>query len=459
MTIDESAPTAPTQPMLSDAHLNAWRRDGYLHLTGVLSAAVAADLDRWAAELEDSDDDRLLQHHEATEHGAALARTEQFVDVHDGFRELALGECVAGVGAQLIGEPLALYKEKINHKRPGGGGFAAHQDATAYPFIDSHVTCMIAIDPATAGNGCVEVASGRHEHLIVDDGDGCLPESVVSNMAWTRVEMASGDMLWFHSRTPHRSGDNRSDRPRRAVFLTFNAASEGDRRDDYYAEKRRHLADHDGDGAARVSTIGHFQGKPVRTAPMTPWRELTSPVEVARSLIGLYETKGGSHYDEVVTQTSHALQSGQLAMDAGAPPATILAAFLHDVGHLLLDEHDEQGDFLGRDLHHEDVGARFLANWFDADVTEPIRLHVPAKRYLCAVDPAYHDGLSAASVRSLGVQGGSMSETEVEEFESLAGYEAAVDLRRWDDLAKVPGAPVPSLDSMATLIESVAVIR
>jgi predicted HD phosphohydrolase len=69
------------------------------------------------------------------------------------------------------------------------------------------------------------------------------------------------------------------------------------------------------------------------------------------------------------------------------------------IGHLLVGEHDDQDDFLDRDLHHEDVGARFLSNWFSPAVTEPIRLHVTAKRYLCAIDPEYHDGLSDASVR------------------------------------------------------------
>ena len=110
---------------------------------------------------------------------------------------------------------------------------------------------------------------------------------------------------------------------------------------------------------------------------------------------------------------------------------------------------------MNRDLHHEDVGARFLANWFGPSITEPIRLHVPAKRYLCAVDSGYHDGLSLASVRSLEVQGGPMSNDEVAEFRAAQGSDTAVELRRWDDLAKVADASTSSLDSVRALIESV----
>mgnify|MGYP001797128233 CR=1 FL=1 len=143
-------------------------------------------------------------------------------------------------------------------------------------------------------------------------------------------------------------------------------------------------------------------------------------------------------------------------MEHGATTPTIVAAFLHDIGHLLLGEDDGERDFLADDLHHEDVGARFLANWFGPEVTEPIRHHVPAKRYLCAVEPEYHATLSAASTRSLEVQGGPMSDDEVAEFETQPGWAEAVELRRWDDDAKVSGAGTPSLGTFATLIESVA---
>jgi phosphonate degradation associated HDIG domain protein len=188
-------------------------------------------------------------------------------------------------------------------------------------------------------------------------------------------------------------------------------------------------------------------GKESSLSETARWRELGSPDDVADALIDLFEQRGGDRYDEVITQTEHALQSGALAMAAGADASTITAAFLHDIGHLLANGHDRE-----RDLRHEAVGARFLAGWFTPAVTDPIRLHVAAKRYLCATSPDYHGDLSPASVASLVLQGGPMSEAEVAEFERepLAG--TAVDLRRWDDLAKVLDASTPGLHDFRDLM-------
>ncbi|MEO0494629.1 MAG: phosphonate degradation HD-domain oxygenase [Actinomycetota bacterium] len=176
------------------------------------------------------------------------------------------------------------------------------------------------------------------------------------------------------------------------------------------------------------------------------WHHLRAPAEIADAVIALILDKGQSRYDESVTQIEHALQCGAHAMAAGAADTVVVAAFLHDIGHLLLDEHDENGDFLDADLHHENVAARFLATWFGEAVTVPIELHVPAKRYLCAIEPDYAAGLSAASVRSLRVQGGAMTPTEIAAFERRPHHEVAIAIRRWDDDAKVAGAPVPDIE-------------
>ena len=178
----------------------------------------------------------------------------------------------------------------------------------------------------------------------------------------------------------------------------------------------------------------------------TAWRHLDTPDEIADAVIGLIADKGQTRYDESVTQIEHALQCGGHAIEGGADNAVVLAAFLHDIGHLLLDEHDKNGNFLDNDLHHEHVGARFLANWFDDAVTVPIALHVPAKRYLCGTEPAYAARLSTSSVRSLEVQGGAMSPDEIADFEGTDHHRAAVAIRRWDDDAKVAGAPTIDIE-------------
>jgi phosphonate degradation associated HDIG domain protein len=172
---------------------------------------------------------------------------------------------------------------------------------------------------------------------------------------------------------------------------------------------------------------------------------LRTPIEVADALVGVYERRGDRRYDEVVTQTDHGLQTAASAIAADADRSLVVAAFLHDIGHLLLDTPDEVGS---TDHHHEDVGSRFLANWFDARACEPIRLHVAAKRYLCTTEPGYLDALSPASVASLELQGGAMSAAEVHSFESQPSHHDACRLRRWDDAAKVIGAPSPTLADM-----------
>ena len=165
------------------------------------------------------------------------------------------------------------------------------------------------------------------------------------------------------------------------------------------------------------------------------------------ALFNYMEVQGQSFYDEVVTQLEHALQCAALAQQNDAGPTLITSALLHDLGHFILDEHNADKAFLAKDLNHEEIGARYLAPFFPEAVTTPIRLHVPAKRYLCATDASYHDGLSEASKRSLKVQGGVMSDEEREAFEQIPHFQDALTLRRWDDLAKVSGLETDTLET------------
>ncbi len=154
--------------------------------------------------------------------------------------------------------------------------------------------------------------------------------------------------------------------------------------------------------------------------------------------------RGGRRYgNERVTQLSHALQCAANAQAAGADEALVVAALLHDYGHLMDGAFGQEKD---SDRFHENLAASYLATWFPPQVTEPIRLHVPAKRYLCAVESDYFDGLSAGSVRSLELQGGVFSDAEAEAFAAQPHSGAATKLRRWDDLAKDPAADSPDLE-------------
>ena len=206
--------------------------------------------------------DGVVHYREQTDAGPQLCRSENFTPSHDGLRRL-VRERLAATASLLLGEPAVLYKEKINYKLAGGAGYSPHQDAPAYPFIDTHVSCMVAVDDATVANGCLEVVSGRHDAVLPLDDRGCLAAEVVADLEWVPAEVRAGQTLWFHSRTPHRSGPNLSDRNRRALYPTYNAAREGDLRDEYYRTKLAELAHRDGAGRVVVSLIGDFEGRPV----------------------------------------------------------------------------------------------------------------------------------------------------------------------------------------------------
>ena len=156
-------------------------------------------------------------------------------------------------------------------------------------------------------------------------------------------------------------------------------------------------------------------------------------------------------YDESVTELAHALQCADLARAAGAGDALVAAALLHDVGHLLETGTAHVGT--GSDDRHEATGARHLRAAFGPEVTAPVALHVAAKRYLCAVDEGYLVALSPGSQHSLALQGGPMGPDEVTAFRARPYHEDAVRLRRWDDQAKVPGAPTRSLEDHRPLLE------
>jgi phosphonate degradation associated HDIG domain protein len=167
----------------------------------------------------------------------------------------------------------------------------------------------------------------------------------------------------------------------------------------------------------------------------------------------LFAERGARDYvGEPVSQAEHALQCAALAEAGGQPDAVVAAALLHDVGHLL--ESDALAALeAGDDQVHEDLARDFLAPHFPPDVTEPVRLHVAAKRYLCAVEPAYHEALSAASRRSLELQGGPMDAAEAAAFAASPHHAAAVTLRRFDDQAKVPGRAVPGFAHYRAVLE------
>ena len=182
-------------------------------------------------------------------------------------------------------------------------------------------------------------------------------------------------------------------------------------------------------------------------------------MSLADDILAIYSARGsGAYFGERVSMTEHALQAAYFAQAERAPQALVVAALLHDIGHLLESVPDAIEEWTA-DAHHEETGARWLSRHFAAAVSEPVRLHVPAKRYLCATDARYFAQLSPASVHTLQLQGGPMSAHEVMRFEAQRFCRDAVRVRRWDDQGKVAGLKTPGLDVYLPLIERLAQLR
>lgn len=176
--------------------------------------------------------------------------------------------------------------------------------------------------------------------------------------------------------------------------------------------------------------------------------------EIVPFILDLFARRGAEEYmGEPVSMAQHMEQTAACASADNASSALVIAALLHDIGHFV-------GDFPidalenGIDNCHENVAAQFLAPYFPESITEPIRLHVPAKKYLCAVDQSYFDQLSEASKQSLAVQGGLMNSEEVKQFETNHFYREAVQLRKYDDNGKVANKTIYPITHYQTLMSS-----
>jgi phosphonate degradation associated HDIG domain protein len=176
---------------------------------------------------------------------------------------------------------------------------------------------------------------------------------------------------------------------------------------------------------------------------------------IVQFIADIFERRGAEEYlGEPVTLSEHMLQSAWFAEEERAPDELVVAALLHDIGHYTSEfgtyTPDDQ-----EDRHHDEAGADVLAPFFPPVVAECVRLHVAAKRYLCATDRSYFTKLSPASVHTLSLQGGPMSEEEVAQFRANPFHEEAVRVRLWDEMGKVPGMKTRSFRDYVPLLERV----
>nr|D0E8I4.1 RecName: Full=2-aminoethylphosphonate dioxygenase; AltName: Full=2-oxoglutarate dioxygensase; AltName: Full=Alpha-ketoglutarate/Fe(II)-dependent dioxygenase PhnY [uncultured bacterium HF130_AEPn_1]ACU83549.1 2-oxoglutarate dependent dioxygenase PhnY [uncultured bacterium HF130_AEPn_1] len=222
-----------------------WKDNGFVHLKGFLNEALAQDIKDWTQELYEWEEapGKWMKYFETSSDTGErlLCRVENFIDYHKGIKGFLCGEMIYGMVSELMGEQAVLFKEKINFKYPGGAGFAYHQDAPAFTSFGQkyHITMMVSVDASNEENGCLRMAHGfSEEKTLEQEPDGTVCKKLAAKLDWRPLETGPGDLVLFNSYVPHYSEANTSDRSRRAMFITYNRLSEGEKRLDYFKDKR-----------------------------------------------------------------------------------------------------------------------------------------------------------------------------------------------------------------------------
>ncbi|HHQ14518.1 MAG TPA: phytanoyl-CoA dioxygenase family protein [Chromatiales bacterium] len=227
---------------LSDAQVAQFHRDGFLVVPGLFSPDEMKQITAWVDEAQAWPEQKghAWMYFETTDDGRRLLnRMERVLTFHDGLRSVAADDRMQGATGQLFGEPAVLFKDKINFKLPGGGGFEAHQDAQAgwERYGGLHITALITVDRTTRENGCLEMAAGYHDRGLIGSEWEPLNDDNIGDMQFVPIEAEPGDAVFFDSYAPHRSAPNRTDQPRRVLYITYGRASDGDQLERYYADK------------------------------------------------------------------------------------------------------------------------------------------------------------------------------------------------------------------------------
>jgi ectoine hydroxylase-related dioxygenase (phytanoyl-CoA dioxygenase family) len=227
---------------LTVEQIETFRRDGYLIVPGLFSAEEMVEIRAWADEVQNWPEERgkAWMYFEQTSDGRRqLCRLENFLPFHAALRKVAVSHRMQGVCGQLFGEPAVLFKDKINFKLPGGGGFEAHQDVQAgwSKYGSLHITALVTIDRATRENGCLEMAAGSHDRGLIGTEWEPLTGSQLTDSRFAPIEAEPGDAIFFDSFAPHSSKPNNTDQPRRVLYITYGKQSDGEQLARYYADK------------------------------------------------------------------------------------------------------------------------------------------------------------------------------------------------------------------------------
>ncbi len=231
--------------MLTKQQVEQFHRDGYLLVRGMYTPEETALISEWTEEVaaEPETPGKTMMYFETSQQDQSriLSRIENFVPHHTGFSELITRRKMLQAVDDLFGEPSVLFKDKINFKLAGADGFKEHQDMQAGwdDYANLHITAMVAIDETNAANGSVEMIAGMHKKGLLGEKWAPLTHEHTNHEPYTPVHCQPGDAVFFDSFAPHRSLPNNTDKARRVLYITYNKLSEGDHRQQYYADKRK----------------------------------------------------------------------------------------------------------------------------------------------------------------------------------------------------------------------------
>ena len=231
---------------LSTGQMQDFERDGFLVVRGMYSSHETGELSRWieefAARAPEKGKQMVYFEDSLKEKGKRiLSRIEKFADYEPNLRRFIGAEKMFSRVAQLLGGAPALFKEKINFKMPGGGGFTPHQDIQ--PGWDDYapyfLSVLVTVDESTVANGCLELSAGHHKRGWIGQRMRPLEGEELKGIEFVKYPMAPGDVAFFDCFVPHQSAPNLTQERRRNLYLTFNRQSDGDFREKYFADKRK----------------------------------------------------------------------------------------------------------------------------------------------------------------------------------------------------------------------------
>ena len=231
--------------MLSKQQVDQFHRDGFLLVRAMYSADEVEQISQWTEDIAAKPETpgKTMKYFESSrkDDSRILSRIENFVPYHEGFSELITRRRMLQAVDDLFGEPSVLFKDKINFKLPGADGFKEHQDVQAGwdDYAELHITAMMAIDETTAANGSLEMIPGMHNKGLLGEKWAPLEDADTGSIPYKAVHCRPGDAVFFDSYAPHRSMPNKTNEARRVLYITYNKASEGDHRAQYYADKRK----------------------------------------------------------------------------------------------------------------------------------------------------------------------------------------------------------------------------